>query len=71
MKPIIRGHTSKGKTIITSPKFADRHIIFFEKYLEVTIRRNINHVIIFDTITKSKLQLAVKAYCYEFGGWDR
>lgn len=69
---MIRGFIQKGKTVVTFPKFEEKHLQFMRKYFEYPdLQPEIfPERIIFPTyISKLQLENFYKAYCYEFGSW--
>ena len=65
----VKGFIQGDTTIITNPKFEERHLLFMQIYFNVNVRSENNKVILFDKIPMARIELCIKAYIYEFGTW--
>jgi hypothetical protein len=67
-----KGFVDRGKTtVVTAPKFEDCHIKFMEQYLSAKVTREGNNIRIHAPLPASKLELAIRAYEYDFGPWNK
>ncbi len=64
----VQGHIQGEKTIITSPKFEEKHLKFFQNYHKEAVI-SVNQLVVNKKIPLSDVERIVYAYEYEFGKW--